>query len=135
MIRGNGVVCPLSGGVKRFLSHTHLRELRKVLRYWITERKLALFVKNHCGDACNGLCHRVHTHNRVGLIRTPSLPEYDLAVPRDEAGCAVQPACGDMFLHNDVNPVQAVAGETSLLRSGGRQTRAAHQRYAQTEDE
>src|SRR5580704_2863955 len=135
MIRGNGVVCPLSGGVKRFLSHAHLRELRKVLRYWITERKLALFVKNHTGDACDGLCHRVHTHDRVGLIGTPGLPEDDLTVPRDEAGSTVQPTCADMFLHNGVNPVQAVAREASLLRSGGRQTRAAHQRCAQTEDE
>src|SRR5260370_40662164 len=119
MIRWNGVVCALAGGVKRFLSHAHLRELRKALRYWITERKLALFVQNHGVDTCDGLRHRVHTHDRVGLIRTPSLPEDDLTVPRDQAGSAVQPACGDMFLHNGVNPVQAIAGETSLLRSAG----------------
>src|SRR5437868_7200523 len=123
MIRGNSVVCPLAGGVKRFLSHAHLRELRKVLRYWITERKLALFVKNHGGDACDGLRHRVHTHDRVELIRPPGLPEDYLTIASDEAGSTIQPACGDMFLHNGVDPVQAIAGETSLLRSGGRQTR------------
>jgi hypothetical protein len=39
-----------------------------------------------------------------------------------------------MFLHNGVDPVQAIAGETSLLRSGCRQTRAARQRCDQTED-
>jgi hypothetical protein len=135
MIRGNGVVCPLACSIKRFLSHAHLRELRKVLRYWVSERKFAFFVKNHGGDASDGLRHRVHTHDRVGLIRTPSLPEDDLTVPRDEAGSAIQPACGDVFLHNGVNPVQAVARETSLLWSGGWQTRADHQRSAQSEDE
>src|SRR5260370_34090953 len=134
MIRWNGVVCALAGGLKRLLSPAHLSERRKVLRYWITERKLALFVENHGGDACDGLRHRVHTHDRVRLIRTPSLPEDDLTVPRDQAGSAVQPACSDMFLHNGVNPVQPVAGETSLLRSGGRQTRAGHQRCAQSQD-
>src|ERR1039457_1700871 len=116
MISGNGVVCPLAGGLKRFLSHAHLRELRKVLRYRIGERKLALFVKNHRGDACDGLCHRVHTHDGVGLISTPSLPEDDLTVPRDEARSTVQPASGYVFLHNDVNPAQAITGETSLSR-------------------
>jgi len=134
-ISGNGVVCPVASGVKRFLRHAHLSELRQVLRYRVGQRKLAFFVKNHGGNACDGLCHRVHTHDGVGLIGPPSLTEDDLTVPRDEAGSTVQPTSGDVFLHHGVNPVQAIPGEAHLLRSRGRQTRADDQRCHQTEDE
>jgi len=40
-----------------------------------------------------------------------------------------------VFLHHGVNPVQAIAGETSLFRSGSRQTRAERQGCDQTENE